>query len=261
MSHILNLEKAVRQLGPAIEEYRADPVRIQSRQIAGSWMALTGVLLIASAGLLGVATLGGLSGVALMVSLLLGMVLLLAGLWLVAISRQEKHSRFLVLERGLAFEQPNQIKCIRWDALSTVRMKSWQRWGTRTFCCYLQLKNGDRIKFAKNTLEFPGIAHLCDRIQVELTSRQLTPALEAFEEGETLHFGPIEVSRAGITNQGDCIPWEAIQDIQLQNGCIVILQSPNPVIWSDATPDTVPNIFVLLTLVQQIFPRQQVRHL
>ena len=259
MSRILNLEQAVRQLGPAIEDYRADLARIRIRQITGSWMSLTGGLLMAAVLLLGGGTDSGMLGVALVVVGLLGMALLLAGLWLVAIAWQERKTRIVVFERGFAYQRPHRVECVRWDALSTVRMKSWQRWGTRTYRCQLDLKDGNRMNFTKNTIDFPAIAHLCDRIQVELTSRQFPPALEAFDRGETLRFGPIAVNRIGITKSGKCLPWNGIEKIQLQNGCLVILQSPNSLVWPDATPDTVPNVFVFLTLAQQILPRNRVR--
>ena len=258
MTHILDLENAVRQLGPAIEDYRADFLRVRTRQVTGSWISLTGAGLMVVALMLGGATSSRIVWIALGSSLLLGIALLLAGLWLVAYSWRARLTRFVVFERGFAFQRPHQVECVRWDALSSVRMKSWQWWGTRIFRCQLALKDGNRISFAKNTIDFPGIAHLCDRIQVELTSRQFPPALEAFEQGETLQFGPISVSSLGITKSGKCLPWSEIEKIQLQNGCLVILQSTNSLVWPHATPNTVPNVFVFLTLVQQILPRYRV---
>ena len=283
MAQTLDIEKAVRTLGPALEEFRVDPARARARQVFGSWLVLTAAVLLVGAILLGLAQASGTLALFLILAVFLGAIGLPLGCWLVAFSVRQQRTRFLIFERGLAFERPQRVECLRWDEIATVRMNS-RPWGEGAiYSCCLQLSDGRQLAFAKHSSLFPGMAHLCDRIQLELTSRQFPPALEAFDEGRDLHFGSITINRLGIRKGKQLLRWEAIDEVQLHNGAISISHYPldsqaisvrsedgarNTVSerddlqllnWPDATPDTVPNIFVLLTLIRQIAPRKQPR--
>ncbi|MEM8715827.1 MAG: DUF6585 family protein [Cyanobacteria bacterium P01_G01_bin.4] len=274
MSQTLDIETVVRKLGPALEEYRADPVQARARQIFGSWLVLSAGVLFAGAAILGVMTTSGTLALFLLLALLLGGIGLPLGGLLVASAVREQRTRVLIFERGLAFERPRKVECLRWDDIATVRMKS-RPWRDGTvYSCRLRLRDGKQVTFAKHSARFPGITKLCDRVQLELTSRHFPAALEAFDEGRDLQFGPITVNRWGLSKGERLLQWESIDEVQLYQGAISVFYYPHAshtkvdrtqllergelqlLTWSDATPDTVPNIFVLLTLIQQIVPRK-----
>lgn len=276
MSQALDIENVVRKLGPALEEYRADPVRARARQIFGSWLVLTAGVFLVGAVLIGV-TLSSNNGMLLPLLILavaIGGIGLPLGSWLVVNAVQEQRTRVLIFERGLAFERPGKVECLRWDDIATVRMKSRPWRDGSIFSSRLQLRSGRQITFSKHSSLFPGIAKLCDRIQLELTSRHFPIALEAFDEGRDLTFGPITINRWGLSKGDRLLRWESIDEVQLYQGTISVFYYPRPsttvadrtellergelqlLTWTDATPDTIPNIFVLLTLIQQIVPRK-----
>ncbi len=256
MPPALDLEQAIRQLGLPIEEYRSNPYRMLKRQKAGTWMVLSGTALLVGAFWLGrPLVLSEPLFAILFTAMVAGFVLLATGFWFVATAARSKSFKFVVFEQGFHCETLKRVEWGRWDTISTVRMKSWSSVGGRRFLCQLRLQNGSELKFVNNTIDFPGIAHLCDRIQLELTSRQLPQALETFEQGETLRFGLIKVDSAGITKGKRFLPWKLVRNMQLEKGAIVITSDNGPIHWPDATPYTVPNIFVLLSLVEQVVPR------
>ena len=252
----LDLEQEIRQLGLPIEEYRSNPNHLRQRQKVGAVFLLSGSAFIFFALMLEESVLPELHIAIFFCTLFVGGVLLSLGCWLIATSTRRKGHRFLVFEHGFIFEQLQRVEKVRWDAISTVKMKSWTGLQGRMYLCQLGLQNGNSFRFIKNASDFPGIAHFCDRIQLELTSRQLPQALETFEQGETLQFGLIRVDSTGITNGDRFLPWKLIQAMQLENGAIVITSETGPIRWTDSTPYTVPNIFVLLSLVEQVVPRR-----
>ncbi|MGK7910283.1 MAG: DUF6585 family protein [Synechococcus sp.] len=277
MSQTLDIENVVRKLGPALEEYRADPIRARARQIFGSWLVLSAGVFLAGAMLLGITSASGMLFPVLILAVVLGCVGLPLGSWLVVNAVRAQRTRVLIFERGLVFEQPGKVECLRWDDISTVCMDSRPWRDGSIFNCRLQLRSGRHVTFSKHSSTFPGIAKLCDRIQLELTSRHFPPALEAFEEGRDLAFGPITINRWGLSKGDRIFAWESIDEVQLYQGAISMFYYPQAsqtvaerkqllergelqlLMWPDATPDTVPNIFVLLTLIQQIVPRKRSR--
>ena len=171
MAQALDIENVVRRLGPALEEYRADPVRARARQIFGSWLVLSAGVLLACAAILGVMSASGTVVLFITLALMLGGIGLPLGSLLVVSAVREQRTRVLIFERGLAFERPRRVECLRWDTISTVRMKSRPWRDGIIYSCRLQLLTGKQVTFTKHSSNFPGIAKLCDRIQLELTSR------------------------------------------------------------------------------------------
>ncbi|MEM9567816.1 MAG: DUF6585 family protein [Cyanobacteria bacterium P01_E01_bin.34] len=274
MSQTLDIETVVRKLGPALEEYRADPVQARARQIFGSWLVLSAGVLFVGAAIWGVMATNGTLTLFILLAILVGALGMPLGSLLVVSAVREQRTRVLIFERGLALEQPRKVECLSWDDISTVRMKS-RPWRDGTvYSCRLRLRDGKQVTFAKHSARFPGITKLCDRVQLELTSRHFPAALEAFDEGRDLQFGPITINRWGLSKGERLLQWESIDEVQLYQGAISVFYYPHTsqtkidrtqlvergelqlLTWPDATPDTVPNIFVLLTLIQQIVPRK-----
>jgi MFS family permease len=97
--------------------------------------------------------------------------------------------RMVVCTEGLLRTYENTTESIRWDEIGEL----WcDRRGTYTF------SRADSTRFIVNHV-FRHSGELGATIEAEVTRRKLPRLLTAYQRGETLHFGPVQVNRRGIS--------------------------------------------------------------
>ena len=78
-------------------------------------------------------------------------------------------------------------------------------------------------------------------------------AIATYNEGRDISFGSITVSKEKLTVEGEVFSWAEIEAIQIKNGAISVKQKNGS--WFNQVNVQVidiPNIFVFLTLVEQL---------
>jgi hypothetical protein len=130
--------------------------------------------------------------------------------------------------------------------------------------------------------DYPDIKWLGELVQTKILERELPRSLRMFNEGVTVHFGPLRVypdgigcckvilfcgcrsegvkfpepPPDGINYEEKILPWPKVADIKLERGRIRIYERGTASIWSQVTAESVPNLCVFLALVNQIFTSQ-----
>ncbi len=152
--------------------------------------------------------------------------------------------RIALFEHGLVQAQHGQAEAIRWDQVAT----------TLHHASILCRADGSRLALKDIGRDSRMIRQ---RVRRE-TNRLLLPrAIARYNAGEPLIFGDLSVSPRGMTHGADTLPWTRLSSIRLDpKGYLTIQQAGLPHAWwyyCDA--DEVPNLFLLLVLLEHIIHR------
>jgi hypothetical protein len=144
---------------------------------------------------------------------------------------------------------------MRWDAVGSVLQRITKTYtnGIYTGTQYLYtLTRSDGLRL-KLTGWYKGIAQLGQTIAREVTRVQLPPAFAAVQRGQTIAFGDLTVNAAGIAAAGKgAVPWSEIQAVQIARGYVSVRRSGRWLAWSGQPASKIPNLFVFLTLADQL---------
>ncbi|WP_156820092.1 DUF6585 family protein [Synechococcus sp. PCC 7336] len=244
----------IHQLGHVIAAYSPHPERLQLRHTRALRLILIGIFLVAAS--LAFQFRSPSPALTLMFACIsiAGAIALCLGLTTFLKVRRDRHLRISLYEHGLVYDRAKTFVLIVWSDLVTLHtIATPSRNNSYTaYTCRMLCQNGTQLAFTHTSRDLPGLAELCDRIQVELVSRQLPATLERYRDGETISFGPVAVSPIGISHRQELVPWSKIQRVSLQEGAIAVRQAGRDRRWRDANPQSVPNLFVFLSLVEHI---------
>ena len=169
-------------------------------------------------------------------------------------SRTEKNQRVIVYREGLLFEVGEQREAFAWSEIESV----WQEITTTyvngvnagtTHSYKLRLRKG-RERKVDNAIK--DIQHLGNIIQKEVTEHLLPQAIKAFNAGETVRFGNLEVSRNGLGNGKTVLSWNEIKQVRIESGQLMINKSGKWLPWSSTEISKISNVFVLCRLIEEI---------
>ena len=77
---------------------------------------------------------------------------------------------------------------------------------------------------------------------------------QAYLAGDTLDFGPFDLSTAGITHGKKLLPWSQLGEIQLSGGftgaAVTVTKRGESAFWARTTPGSIPNLQLFLALVE-----------
>ena len=233
--------------GPLLSEHRISNTRSKGNYYAGIALVIIGIIGIIAGfalsddGLLPVC--GG-----------LGLLLALAGGYSIWQSRREQDLAIRAFHDGLTYSHKGKTEAMRWDDMTQVTMSLINNKNLRAmFYNYtLQSSDGRKITFNYNDQAMQNLQQLSDTIQREITARQLPQAIAAYNAGDNVTFGRLTVSKAGLSNGKEAIPWSEVEEVKLQNGAVTVRKKDKWLNWSSVTVGSTPNIYVFLHMVDQI---------
>jgi hypothetical protein len=99
---------------------------------------------------------------------------------------------------------------------------------------------------------FGKVAELGDRVLNAVTALQVASGRERLQRGETLEFTPYAISRQGFRLDRDTAvtPWSEVSEVRLRDGWLEVLINGRK-LGASLIPK-VPNVFVLLTLTEEL---------
>jgi hypothetical protein len=100
------------------------------------------------------------------------------------------------------------------------------------------------------------VAQLGRIIETAVTRAQLPKAIDLFNSGQPVSFGPLSVSRTGITDGDQILPWNEIEWVRTYSGKVSVKKSGKWLAWGKADVSQIPNYFVFNALVQTILSQQ-----
>jgi hypothetical protein len=162
--------------------------------------------------------------------------------------------RAVVFEEGLAYTQNNVTELVRWDDVTAfwydvTHVQQSGRTASTSHVYTVERNDGKKLIF-KDTLG--NIVKLGETIRDETTRRLLPRAVQALQAGETISFGKIAISKEGISQGKDTVPWDQIENIRLNRGIVAITWKDKRLKWSSIRVRETPNVFVLLAIVNQV---------
>lgn len=156
--------------------------------------------------------------------------------------------RIYAFSNGLVRAKGRAIDAIRYDQVSQVYFISRKgSYGTISYTLILKRTDGATYKF-NSVIKYLGT--LGSTVQSEVMNHLLPQALNAYQSGNVLPFGPLNVSQQGIGYRQTIMPLNAIQPIILQRGYLIIKQIRQRSNFAKVRVTQVPNLPAFLGIVK-----------
>jgi|GEM_PF-2212377 len=180
--------------------------------------------------------------------------------WLgLRIQKQETSICVQVFSEGFSYSRSGKTDQVRWDDITEATLGVVQkklrhhRVILETFYEYrITPQSGTDIQFRLKGSGIPDIEQFSNTIRNEVTRRQLPSAIATFNEGGTIQFGKLSVSRTGINNGKETLAWSDIEELKLNKGSIKFLKKDKSSNWPDVLMGQTPNVFVFMALVNNV---------
>jgi hypothetical protein len=141
---------------------------------------------------------------------------------------------------------------VRWDQVKAIWEDAKQGRSSGTFTYTVQRNDG---KILKQGNPLQNSKDMGVQMMREIIKIHLPLAKAAYDAGQTLSFGKINVDRQGLNNGKEMVPWSQIGRVTTQQGIVCIEKDGRVIKWSSVKSAEVPNLAVLMTLVSHIVQR------
>ncbi len=162
-----------------------------------------------------------------------------------------------VCDEGFIFSTGKSTEAFRWDQIEGVwqELKAYSKYGMRTGVTHkytVRRTNGAQVEFDDRFVE---VETLAETIMSEVKERMLPRLIAAFQAGETLHFGPVNLNMQGVSNGKERLPWEEIRGISTEDGHFRVRKEGKLITWAAIEVAKIPNIDVLDELIRHLTSR------
>jgi hypothetical protein len=242
-----NIPAEARGLGSCTAEYTPSAGRPRQVMIVTAMLVFFGVSCIA----LSVSAAISRSDNGMLLVSAFGLVFIGVGVWWYVNNRRQRDLRVLVFPEGLSYTNRGRTEIIRWDDVKAAWQDITEDTDTGTIIHVYTVDCNDGRKYVfKDTLV--DVEELGNAIQRESARRMLPRVLEAYDAGQTIPFGKLSISQAGITQGKETLPWEQVKRVRPSHGLITIEEQGKRLKWASVRALEVPNILVFLTVVNQV---------
>ena len=98
-------------------------------------------------------------------------------------------------------------------------------------------------------------ARVCDTIESEFLSFRLPEAFEQYNANIPLRFGTLQVSRSGISDLNETLPWSSITQCEVNVERVIIRKEARTSDWYNALIPNVPNACLLREVLAVVYRR------
>lgn len=157
-------------------------------------------------------------------------------------------------EQGLVDVLGKRIIVVRYENIATV----WQKvvktkvsvyfipLGTATNYFYsIQTDEGVKLNFSEKEAG--------ELIQDEVYRYKMPQAVANYNAGNNVDFGPLAVSKQGISSRKETLPWSEIKDIRINDGVVYIDKQGGWFSWAVVGVEEIGNFYIFLSLLDRIF--------
>lgn len=190
-----------------------------------------------------------------------GLIAAALGAWTVYGFFRDRGWRVLLFPKGVAEVRGGKTTVLPWDDAThfwyavTKNYRNGIYVGT-TYNFTIQGENGQKLSFRNGLTDVSnkkvGVERLGEVMRDETMARLYPKYAAAYNAGQTITFGPLSISKQGISNGKETIAWEQVKGINLDRGVINIQKEGKWFTWKSATVGGTPNVFVFLSMVDQI---------
>jgi hypothetical protein len=182
----------------------------------------------------------------------MGIVVLLVGGGLTALAAFLPARRIILCENGLVETNGYQNKLYFWDDIEGVSHLKirvvYRRGGTRDFFqMWLWLNTGECLEYGT---WFTDLDRVARRTQRMVRDMRFPAILQAWRAGQEVSFGPIRVSRHGVSVGKRHLPWEQVEQFTGEEGHLIIHQHYRQDAWARLDAREVPNLYLLREVLE-----------
>lgn len=181
--------------------------------------------------------------------------LLIIGIILLGFSIANRSRCVTVFEKGLAYYDRKGLQSMRWEEigefyLSIARQLSFNIPTRTTYLYTVNKLGGGKLVFDNR---FERIQHLGSLIGRNILPIQYKLAADVYNSGQAASFGPVVVSRAGLTVSKKTYPWTEIEQVSVQQGMFKISKKGGG--WfsgASTSVASIPNLEAMLSIIDQV---------
>lgn len=162
-----------------------------------------------------------------------------------------RKTRITVYDQGFAYSDGKTQAGLRWsDIAGVVKQFVHGRKGRVILrSVTVQGRDGTRIVLNPNNISKGPV--LAEYIQQKSLDYLLPTFLSAYENGQTVNFGPLQVSKMGLAMGDKSLPWDQVQTVNLR-GWYVGINEGVLKSWASIELSQLPNPNLLLALIGRV---------
>ncbi len=158
-------------------------------------------------------------------------------------------------ERGFAYNDRKGLRIWRWEDVVSMTSAITRHYtngiytGT-THIYTLYNRQSQRLVLSDS---FGKVEELTKDIDQSIFPLLYGPAADQYNAGQTIVFGPVAISKAGIAIGKKTYPWADVKEVSIHQGILKVSRKEGG--WfsgARASASTIPNLRVLLTIIQQV---------
>jgi type IV secretory pathway VirB3-like protein len=152
--------------------------------------------------------------------------------------------RIYHFEQGLIRAKGKQTEVVRWEHVRALFVKiTNSRYGTQHLYT-IERNDGASIKVTA----VKGIEVLGQNIQQAILYALWPSAVASYQAGNTLNFGPLNVSMQGISKGNNLLPWNQVQEVNVKRGIVSVKSAGKTLRWSSTFVRKLPNFIIFMRL-------------
>lgn len=157
-----------------------------------------------------------------------------------------------VCEAGLLHRENGVVTVVLWTQLRSVLTQMISRYGAQSYTTYkyvVESDDGRKVVIGGHVERVEELGDLLGEIAVRVL---LPPALRAWEAGERVAFGGLEIDREGVRAGKKRLAWADVKSVTLENGEIVWRERGKTLAWGSTMLWLLPNGAVLAEFLRAI---------
>lgn len=182
---------------------------------------------------------------------LLGAGLLGLGVLIVALLFTQRSMKVSVFEKGLVAYRGRQYVVVRWNSIAAL-WEEVSRMRPLPFVNHaytIELRNGQKLQFTDDLYDVQTLAAV---LRERTFPGLLEQASKDYEKGRKLDFGPLSLSKAGITFGDEVTAWGEIDRLSLDETSLVVTRKQEETVWLSAPASRIANPHVLAALAEKL---------
>jgi hypothetical protein len=185
----------------------------------------------------------------------LASILFLLGLWAGWNAYANWSRAVAVYENGFAYHDRNGLQIWRWDEIVSLTSAITRHYingiYTGTTHRYTAVNSQGRRLILSNSIS--KVEELGKTIDENITPRLYAQAAGQYNNGQTIEFGPVTISKTGMDIGKKTYPWEEIKEVSIRQGVLKISRKNGG--WfskAGVSAAVIPNLRVLLAVLHQV---------
>lgn len=194
----------------------------------------------------------GLSGFGILIAIMGAIFMVLRGFALLG-ALISGAQRVLVFNEAVGFVKGDQVTAMRWNDVREIHQDiyTYRVNFVPIINRHNYTLNGADDRKIRLTRSIHHIEELGPILHQAVTKQQMPKAVETLKSGSTISFGPFALNNQGLTMKNKLIPWNEIKSVRVNNGSIMVDRA-GKITWSGISASSIPNLYLFLTLVDQI---------